>query len=62
MDVPEGVCRECGGYGEHFDWHADQLAVERRRLHELLVRRGDVRDAAYDARRDSFHARSEVGL
>lgn len=50
---PDPVFRCCGGYGEHFEWCADQRRVERAELHAVLVARGLVADnpvvaAAYD--------------
>ena len=54
--TPAPTYRCCGGYGEHFDWCADQMASERRRLHDRLVTRGVVRPIVGDTRGACRHA------
>jgi hypothetical protein len=48
-----GILPCCGGFAEHFEWCPDDEERQRRELHALLLRRGQVQDRyiarAFDA-------------
>jgi hypothetical protein len=61
-----GILPCCGGFAEHFEWCPDDTERQRRELHALLLRRGEVQDnyivaQAFDALAASYGDATDRG-